>query len=257
MQEKTKIKLPETIKSKLTHEQQERTGWYIAEASYESDPTPHNLYLGLFQVIPHKICLNYLDVEKALNAYQKEYHNKIFDSIYSCHTIKDDGNVKSEVYKMNLFLNPDVLIHFNKSEDDVTIYFKNANKQEIEEYIQFLRNYETKFEEGNYLNIIVNSHDGLDTKRVSIENQEMNYELNYNDDLKEVHDLLVSKLNAKNEKGVVLLHGEPGTGKTTYIKSLIPHVKKEILLIPSKMAIDLTHPDFINLLLNNRNSILT
>ena len=50
----------------------------------------------------------------------------------------------------------------------------------------------------------------------------MNLDLNYGKDFKKIHDTIVARLNKKDDKGIVVLYGDPGTGKCvteqTYIK---------------------------------------
>jgi len=54
-----------------------------------------------------------------------------------------------------------------------------------------------------------------------------------------------------------LLHGDPGTGKTSYIKYLTSLVKdKDILFIPPSMAEMLSEPTIIPFLMDHKNSIL-
>ncbi|NJN80276.1 MAG: AAA family ATPase [Anaerolineales bacterium] len=78
----------------------------------------------------------------------------------------------------------------------------------------------------------------------------------YNDDFAEV-DQIVSQSLQKNESGMILLHGEPGTGKTTYIKHLIcKHTEKQFIFIQNDFVRDLLNPSFVYFLLQNKNSIL-
>ena len=78
----------------------------------------------------------------------------------------------------------------------------------------------------------------------------------YNDDFVEV-DQIVSQSLQKNESGMILLHGEPGTGKTTYIKHLIcKHTDKQFIFIQNDFVRDLLNPSFVFFLLQNKNSIL-
>jgi SpoVK/Ycf46/Vps4 family AAA+-type ATPase len=64
-------------------------------------------------------------------------------------------------------------------------------------------------------------------------------------------------LNENNGKGIILLHGDPGTGKTSYIKHLTSLIKeKEILFIPPSMAEMLSEPSIIPFLMEYKNSIL-
>ncbi len=97
---------------------------------------------------------------------------------------------------------------------------------------------------------------GLHTERVEITPPNIDVDLHYNDDFPAVHERLVSLLQAPKSKGLVLLHGEPGTGKTTYIKLLSSLVKKDMLILPPYMTNFLTAPEFIPFLLDHRESVL-
>jgi hypothetical protein len=78
----------------------------------------------------------------------------------------------------------------------------------------------------------------------------------YNDDFADVDSIIMQSLS-KNEAGIVLLHGDPGTGKTTYIKHLISKFQdKEFIFIQNDFVKDLLKPAFISFLLNNKNAIL-
>lgn len=75
-----------------------------------------------------------------------------------------------------------------------------------------------------------------------------NKDLYYGEGFSEWHEKLLSRLTQDN-KGLVLLHGEPGTGKTTYIRNLLSkltEVKKDILYIPPAIAESLTDPAIID-----------
>lgn len=97
---------------------------------------------------------------------------------------------------------------------------------------------------------------GLHTERVEITPPDINLELHYNDDFAPVHERLVALLGQPKSKGLILLHGEPGTGKTTYIKHLSSLVKKDMLILPPYMTNYLTSPEIIPFLLENKDSVL-
>lgn len=78
----------------------------------------------------------------------------------------------------------------------------------------------------------------------------------YNDDFVEV-DKTISTFMSKQESGIILLHGEPGTGKTTYIKHLIcKFIEREFIFVQNDFVGDLLKPSFISFLLQNKNAVL-
>ena len=78
----------------------------------------------------------------------------------------------------------------------------------------------------------------------------------YEDDFKPVSDTICKRLGNDKDKGIVLLHGLPGTGKTTYLRYLIGKIKKRVLFVSPNVAAEITSPDFIELLVSNPNSVL-
>jgi hypothetical protein len=97
---------------------------------------------------------------------------------------------------------------------------------------------------------------GLRTEQVDIAAPNIDLDLHYNDDFQAVHNRLVPLLETPRSKGLILLHGEPGTGKTTYIKYLSTLVEKDMLILPPYMANYLTSPEIVPFLLENKESVL-
>ncbi|MBO0934952.1 AAA family ATPase [Fibrella sp. HMF5335] len=110
--------------------------------------------------------------------------------------------------------------------------------------------------EQTHIYLIQSGLGGLHTERVDIQPPEIDLDLYYNDGFVDVHDRLVALLNRPKYKGLILLHGEPGTGKTTYIKYLSSQVRKNMLILPPYMTNYLTSPDLIPFLLEQRDSVL-
>ena len=78
----------------------------------------------------------------------------------------------------------------------------------------------------------------------------------YNDDFANVDKTITASI-PKSESGMILLHGEPGTGKTTYIKHLISRFKeKNFIFIQNDFVRELLKPSFIAFLLQNKDAIL-
>ena len=97
----------------------------------------------------------------------------------------------------------------------------------------------------------------LDTEDYDLFVPPLNLKLNYGESFVKVNEVIVNKLNENNGKGIILLHGDPGTGKTSYIKYLTTLIKeKDILFIPPSMAEMLSEPSIIPFLMDHKNSIL-
>ncbi len=104
--------------------------------------------------------------------------------------------------------------------------------------------------------VLRKSRSGFGTEEVRTEKVEIDIKTNYNDDFVEVYNEIKKTID-KKESGLILLHGKPGTGKTTYIKSLISdHQDSNFVFIQNEFINNLLDPDFISFLLKQRNAIL-
>ena len=84
----------------------------------------------------------------------------------------------------------------------------------------------------------------------------IHYPKMYNDDFVEVNRLIEDALPT-DKAGLILLHGSPGTGKTSYIKNLITKFNNlSFIFLQNEFINELLNPDFISFLLKNRNAIL-
>jgi hypothetical protein len=73
-------------------------------------------------------------------------------------------------------------------------------------------------------------------------------DLHYGTGFEEFNKELIKKLT-HDDKGLVLLHGLPGTGKTTYIRYLLQRlqkINKKVLYFPPTMVESITDPSFFN-----------
>jgi energy-coupling factor transporter ATP-binding protein EcfA2 len=97
---------------------------------------------------------------------------------------------------------------------------------------------------------------GFELADFDITKTDIDLEKNYNEDLIPVAELILQRLNSKEEKGIVILHGKAGTGKTTFIRHLIGVTEKRKIFIPPNMADRIANPEFIPFLKDFPNSIL-
>lgn len=86
--------------------------------------------------------------------------------------------------------------------------------------------------------------------------KDVNIELNYGKPFVSVFETIKNRLN-KETSGLYMFHGPSGTGKSTFIKNLTTHVKKDFIYIPTTMLETFTSdPACLQMLLQKSNSII-
>jgi hypothetical protein len=114
-----------------------------------------------------------------------------------------------------------------------------------------------KSKRDNNISLIVQTRHGYDTQTFDLPKQKLDLEHNYGSSFAPVHDKILSTLNQKKGKGLVLLHGEPGTGKTHYLKYLASKIKdKKVMFVPPYLVDFITSPEMTPFLIENSDSIL-
>lgn len=94
--------------------------------------------------------------------------------------------------------------------------------------------------------------------------KDSDFNLHYGDGFSEFNDKLLESLKSKkSNKGLYLLYGDPGTGKSYYIKYLLHKLysyKKPVIYIPSALIESILDPMFTDFITNysikNKNSIV-
>ncbi len=114
----------------------------------------------------------------------------------------------------------------------------------------------TKKKRRNHFYMIAKDIDGFSLNKFKIKNYKIDIKLHYNDDIEEFNKSALSFLKQKDKTGLLLIHGLPGTGKTTYIRHLIKKVNRKFIFLPLFMAKELNSPDLLPFLIEHKNSIL-
>jgi hypothetical protein len=114
-----------------------------------------------------------------------------------------------------------------------------------------------KVHKSNNIALVIQTQRGYETQTFELPKGKLDVELNYGKGFKPIHEKIIGQLNSQNSKGLVLLHGTPGTGKTHYLKYLASKIKdKRVLFIPPYLADFITSPQMTPFLIENANSVL-
>ncbi len=106
------------------------------------------------------------------------------------------------------------------------------------------------------INIISQAGSRLDLMEFKFKAPKIDIGLNYGEEFLDKHQVIIERLNKKDDKGIILLHSIPGTGKTTYLKYLLSVLKKKIIYVPPHMTNILLDPSFISFIAEHDNSVL-
>ena len=115
---------------------------------------------------------------------------------------------------------------------DVQVYSNSASDELDAIIAKLISLVKIRKEESNNIGLVIQTPRGYSTTSFELPKGKLDIELNYGKGFKPIHDKIINRLNEKNGKGLVLLHGTPGTGKTHYLKYLASKIKdKRVLFI--------------------------
>lgn len=223
----------------------ERNGSYINE---------FKLFVARFNSIPNFIHEVEINCSKASKWFVKCYQNDIKDVHYSKRYFKQSK--KAEFDDIFYFIYDDLIVDFDTNQSIVRFLFRNTAIEKVESLISGIKRFKKrKTTETPLIFLLVSTRYGIECKPFEISKPSLSIEDNYNDDFKEIHKTVIKRLSKNNDKGIVLLHGKPGTGKTFYVRYLISQLQKKVIFMPPNMAGAITKPELISILIENPNSI--
>ena len=212
------------------------------------------LFVAHFNSIPNFIREIDINCKNARAWFSEHYQPELKDVYYNKGYF--NGSKKREIGDILYLLYEDLLVDFDATNSSVRFLFRKTELSKVEAIANAIRKFKNRKQRIPKISLLVNNNEGvLHKKSMEITKPKLNIEDNYNDDFKEIHQTIFERLSRKNDKGLVLLHGKPGTGKTSYIRYLISSVKKSVIFLPPNMASAITNPDLISILIDNPNSV--
>jgi hypothetical protein len=212
-----------------------------------------SLYLYCFGKIPSANYVWGIDGEKAYEAIRSKYSHLI-KSVHGYRTYQQ-AEKKYRFDETFIILANGCILELDDRYCE--IYHDGTQDEFINDCTALMKQFKEKQRRKPLeINLISRGRNGLELKELEVKRTTLDLDLFYEDDFKEVNELICKRLRNNKDKGIVLLHGLPGTGKTTYLRYLIGKIKKRILFVSPTIAGDITSPDFVQLLVNNPNSVI-
>jgi len=210
-------------------------------------------YLSSYNEVPNISFIYTINGEKSLAAFRTAYAEQI-ESVY----LREEVGSKEKEYKHDLaliVLKNGTMAEFG--EDYCEILHNGKVPEFIREATALVRKYKEREKRKEFeINLITMGTRGLTLKPMQFKRTKLDLSLYYEDDFLAIDQLIYKRLNTKNDKGIVLLHGLPGSGKTTYLRNLIGRLRKRVLFLSPAVAENIMQPSFIDLLIDNPNTIL-
>src|SRR6185437_9534631 len=214
---------------------------------------PKVFFMKLFNVVPCVAYIGNVDTKKIFELIQDGKYGKVKDVYQRIYHDWEDDRI---CFSKTIFVIENKLMV--KLEDDwLEVYFTTKDYAMANKMLKELKMLKAPEKEKDYeINIISLNGQQLDLKTLAIKPTHLDIDLYYNDDFKIIDALIRERLAKENDKGIVLLHGLPGTGKTTYLRYLIGNLKKKVMFVSPSVAGNLMNPEFMDLLLDNPNTVL-
>ena len=139
---------------------------------------------------------------------------------------------------------------------NITIWTTNKVTKQLEDKLRDIWKKLPKVEEKSkeaIVNMVGYSNGDYYTIESKVKRVDINIKENYNDDFEPVYNDIVSFLKSR-ESGLVLLYGDPGSGKSSIIRHLCNHVPSDYIIVPTSLIPKLSDPDFITFMMDNADS---
>lgn len=209
------------------------------------------MYFGLFEKIASIKSISKIDLVrfkkwiftqseyKVVSAYSKEYFKW--------------NEKKMEESFAHIILDNEIVVNL---EDGCVVVAYSIEQADIAKaLIDVAYSFKLKSKHTSSIKLIIGGMDGLDTTDINLPKPKVKLPLHYNDDLLPKHNEIVKRLQQQNKSGIYLFHGDPGTGKSTYIRYLVHRLKKEVVFMPPSIACNLDSPTFTRLLIESANTV--
>lgn len=201
---------------------------------------------------------NYFDTPKMIE-YIKENTPADENMQYIVYSTYDLDSKEEKVGFSVIFNKSNIFARMENNVTESYVLYGNEDKEALGKFIELIRQfYVAPEEEKNNLFLVAQDMSGFKLNKWHIkEVKDFNSNLQYNDDFPVANATIKDFIEEDGKSGLLILWGEKGTGKTTYIRHLISsYPNKKFVFIPSNLITMLGDPSFGNFLLSLQNSII-
>jgi hypothetical protein len=212
-----------------------------------------SLYLYQFRKLPSITIVRNVDHEKVYGLIKSEFSDLVESEYHYSNISRRQSTQEKE--ESILLLKHEMILELGDGYCE--FYFSDPENAVLIQLMKRISSVRGKrVIKPQEINLITKGEYGLELTKMDVKRTSLKTNMFYEDSFQDVHQTILKRLNRKDDKGIVLLHGLPGTGKTTYLRYLVGRIKKRVLFIPPDMATQIANPELVKLLIENPNSVL-
>lgn len=208
-----------------------------------------HIYVALFGIIPSLFALggdsynespNIIEEDNPVPTDWKKTLPKIIE------LLGDKCVVLNHFNRPFIIADNGLMIYTTYSEEIICLYKDRELPKEILACVVY------KEPDKKQMLYVTQSSRGFNVVSMDVADYECDITTNYNDDLPndKIREALMS-----DDSGILILHGMPGCGKTSFIRNLIYSIDRKFVFLDSSCFHSITDASFIDLLVTNRNRI--
>jgi hypothetical protein len=226
----------------------------VIEASFKE--TIHYYYFTAFKKVA-----NIIEIDGLLSEGLQDYLSEKFELTLDSYLAINKFDLDTKTFNTSMFIAIIEKYEFILAlEDDgsLLLFYPSGDSHQTHKdfCLELNEKFSDRLKKGPEI-LLLQKSNYLHFETVSIKVSNIDLSKNYNNDIIEIDKLIIEELNKNDNKGLFLLHGKPGTGKTSYLRHLITIIKnKPIIYISPEIALNIGAPEFIQLLLSKQNSII-
>ena len=199
---------------------------------------------------------NYFDTKSLITELKEKYKEVGYQMVvYSnINLSKNEKNIGFSIIIPTL----NIFARVEKSVSEAYILYGEDNYDAVEEFEEVCKkHYKSPEKKLNNIRLLRVTQQGYDLNDFEVDTvDDFNLEEQYNDDFLP-EDEKITAFVKKEKSGIIILHGEKGTGKSTYINHLInTNPEKMFVYFPSALVPLLGEPSFTDFFPRLKDSIL-
>lgn len=208
------------------------------------------LWQSVYTITLHKYYECYTNFTK--DNENDTYETKYIDKQKTHEKLINDGWIYKDIIYNDYYFKDNMILELEAV--SCTLYLDNDDKDNIKivKHIQSLLS-ENKNERVKEIGIATRTNTGYSTKYVEFDKMDIDVKKTYNDDIPLDR---IDKFINDDSNGLALFYGEPGTGKSTFIKYLVQkYNNKNFIILDSDLLADITNKQLISYFIDEDNAI--